>query len=163
MAAEALARTPSSYTEDIAALQARLHQAVSQLEQSNSDCVRLTQENRQLKSEMIAAKADLKKTAADNLVLKRKLSALEPGNEPLPRPGPSRKSFEDLTPRIQKRASDNLQAEVLKTSEDRGILPTRLAAFLTYRYFNYLLSNTYMVHCLFSWFHLFSCTTQVAF
>ena len=133
VAVEALARTASSYSEEIATLQARLHQAVSQLEQSNSDCVRLTQENKQLKSEMGAARADLKKIASENLVLKRRLSAIEPGNEAPRRPGPSRKSFEDLTPRIQKRASDNLQAEVIKTSEERGILPSRLAAFLTYR------------------------------
>jgi chromosome segregation ATPase len=133
VAVEAFARTAPSYSEEIAALQARLHQAVSQLEQANSDSVRLTQENKQFKREIEAARVDLKKTASENLVLKRRLSAIEPGNEPPRRPGPSRKSFEDLTPRIQKRASDNLQAEVIKTSEERGILPTRLAAFLTYR------------------------------
>ena len=71
---------------------------------------------------------------SDNSVLKRRINHLEPEEGvKFPRPGPSLKPFEDLTPREQKVASYDLQSRVLKTSEERGILPSKLSAYLTYR------------------------------
>ena len=122
------------HSEDIAILQARLHDALAQLEQSNIDCVELAQLNEAIKAELKATEDKCRNLTTENTVLRRRLSALYPDEEgPPPKPGPSRKSFENLTPRNQKRASHELQAQVLKTSEERGILPEKLAAYLTYR------------------------------
>ena len=126
-------RTTFSYVEEIYSLQERLHTAHSDLEQSNSDCVKLIQEMKDLKAEADEAKAKVRKLSAENSALKRKLESIE-GGEEMPRPGPRLKPFEDLTPKHQKRASDKLQAEVKRTSEERSILPTKLSAFLTYRF-----------------------------
>ena len=123
----------NSFGGEIAILQSRLHEALAQLEQSNSECVQLAQQNVIVNADLKAAEDKCKKLVTENSVLRRRLSELSPGEEGPPRPGPSRKSFENLTPRIQKRASDELQAQVLKTSEERGILPHKLTAFLTYR------------------------------
>ena len=120
-------------SEDIANLQARLHEALAQLEQSNSECVQLAQQNVDIKSELNAFEDKCKSLSAENAVLRRRVSSLDPDADAPPKPGPGRKSFENLTPRNQKRASRELQAQVLKTSEERGILPVKLAAFLTYR------------------------------
>ena len=123
-----------SYSEDVAILQARLHDVVAQLEQSNSDCVQLAQQNLDIKAELKAAEDKNKKLTNENAVLRRRLSALCPDTQAAPKPGPSRKSFENLTPKNQKRATQDLQAQVLRTSEERGILPEKLSAFLTYRF-----------------------------
>ena len=120
-------------SEEIAILQERLHEALAQLELSNSECVDLAQENVGLKAELKVAEDKSKKLATENSVLRRRLSEHYPDIEGPAKPGPTRKSFENLTPRIQKRASDDLQAHVLKTSAERGIPPQKLSAFLTYR------------------------------
>jgi len=71
---------------------------------------------------------------SDNSVLKRRINHLEPEEGvKFPRPGPSLKPFEELTPRQQTVASYDLQSRVLKTSEERGILPSKLSVYLTYR------------------------------
>ena len=129
---EAVTRTPLLYVLEISALQAKLHVANANLEQSNSECVQLTEETRELKTEVDEAKAKVRHLGAENLALKRRLGSFEEG-EAIPRPGPRLKPFDDLTPRQQKRASDKLQAQVNKSSEERGILPAKLSAFLTFR------------------------------
>ena len=83
---------------------------------SNSGCVKLIQELKELKAEADEAKAKVRKLGAENSALKRKLESIE-GGEEMPRPGPRLKPFEDLTPK-----------------QERSILPTKLSAFLTYRF-----------------------------
>ena len=123
--AEAVSATPCPVNREILDLQAKLHEANCQLEQSNSECVAM-------KTELGEAKDKVRKTGTENSVLKRKVASFEEG-ELLPKPGPSLKPFEELTPRRQIKASDKLQAQVAKTSEERGINPAKLSAFLTYR------------------------------
>ena len=118
----------------IAELQARLHAATSQLELANVVCVGQVEELDELKSERRESVVKVMHLKSENAVLKRRINNLEPGEGvKLPRPGPSLKPFEDLTPRQQKVASDDLQSRVLTTSEERGILPSKLSAYLTYR------------------------------
>ena len=74
----------------------------------------------------------MKKLKSENSVLQRRLSKFEP-NDKIAKSGPNLKAFEALTPRQQKVASADLQAQVLRTSEERKILPSRLSAYLTYR------------------------------
>ena len=130
-------RTEGSYVDQIADLQARLHVANSQLELANNTCVKQAKEISELVVEKEGFKEKVKKLQSENSVLQRRIAEIEPGNnsERLPRPGPSLKEFELLTPRQQKKASDRLQAQVLQTSEERKILPSRLSAYLTYRLF----------------------------
>ena len=118
----------------IAELQARLHAATYQLELANAICVGQVDELDKLKSERRESVVKVMHLKSENCVLKRRINNLEPeeGVKCL-RPGPSLKPFEDLTPRQQKVASDDLQSRVLKTSEERGILSTKLSAYLTYR------------------------------
>ena len=127
-------RSESSYIDQIAALQARLHAATSQLELANVDCVGQAQEVNKLKSEQEASQVVVKDLNSANQVLKRKLNLLSSDDSSkLPRPGPSIKPFEALTPRQQIVASHDLQAKILKTSHERKILPSKLSSFLTYR------------------------------
>ena len=129
-------RSKSSYEEEILSLQARLHEATAQVDQSNSECVRQAQEVKQLKSDKEESTTKMRQLHIDKAVLKRRLESFDPGDlqAKLPRPGPSRKAFEDLTPRQQKVASNELQAQVIRTSEERRIQPARLSAYLSYRY-----------------------------
>ena len=131
--ASAVTRTPLSYVREISSLQANLHQSIEDLEHSNKECVKLAEENQKLKSEVEEVKVKARKLGAENSALKRRLQDHEEGVN-IPRPGPPLKSFDDLTPKHQKRATNKLQAQVNKTSEERRILPTRLSAFLTHRY-----------------------------
>ena len=127
-------RCEASYVQQIAELQARLHAATSQLELANVVCVGQVDELDELKSERRESVVKVMHLKSENAVLKRRINNLEPGEGvKLPRPGPSLKPFEDLTPRQQKVASDDLQSRVLTTSEERGILPSKLSAYLTYR------------------------------
>ena len=134
---EPLVRTAMSYVREISCLQARLHTANIDLDQTNSECVKLTEVNLALKRELVEAKAKARKFAAENTALKRQLSMIE-SDRVLPRPGPPLKPFSDLTPKHRIRATDELQAKVIKTSEERNILPTKLSAFLTHRFINRL-------------------------
>ena len=129
-------RTESSYVDQIAELQARLHTANTQIELANITCVKQAEEIKEQAVEREEFKEKVKKLQNENAVLKRRIAGLEPeDNSPRPpRPGPSLREFESLTPRQQKKASDKLQSQVLQTSEERKILPTKLSAYLTYRY-----------------------------
>lgn len=117
-------------------MQARLHSANSQLELANDVCVKQAKEITEQRVEKEGLKEQVKKLQCENLVLKRKIADVETVHTSArpPRPGPSLKDFESLTPRQQKKASDSLQAQVLRTSEERKILPCKLSAYLTYRY-----------------------------
>ena len=129
----AVTRTPLSYVREISSLQANLHQTVEDLEHTNKECVKLAEENIKMKSEIVELKVKTRKLGAENSALKRRLQDHEREVD-IPRPGPPLKPFEELTPKHQKRASDKLQTELKKTSEERRILPTKLSAFLTYRF-----------------------------
>lgn len=127
-------RSEADYEDQIRELQARLHEATSQLDLANNTCVKQGAEIESLTEEKEEFKDKLRNLGSENSVLKRKIAAGEQDNlVKIPRPGPSLKPFESLTPRQQKIASDKLQKQVLKTSEERKILPRRLSAFLTYR------------------------------
>ena len=121
--------------QELAALQERLHEANVQLEQANSDCVVQRDELKHFLSDKEASSIQLKQLQNTNAALKRKIESYEPVDlqVKLPRPGPPLKAFEDLTPRQQKIASNDAQAQVLKTSEERGVQPAKLSAYLTYR------------------------------
>ena len=133
VADEPVARTAMSYVREISCLQAKLHTANSDLEQTNSECVQLAKDNLALKRELGLVKTKARKLGAENSALKRRLSLLE-SDRVLPRPGPPLKPFSDLTPKHRIRATDELQAKVNKTSEERNILPSKLSAFLTHRF-----------------------------
>ena len=128
-------RCEASYVDQIADLQARLHSQTSQLELANTLCVTQADAIEVLRAEKEESKQALKSLKSENSILKRRLAKLEPSANvsKTARPGPSLKPFETLTPRQQKVASGDLQAQVLKTSEERKILPSRLSAYLTYR------------------------------
>ena len=126
-------RTPMSYVREISSLQAKLHSTITDLEECNSASVKISEKYLQLKSEFSEAKSTIRKLGAEKSALLRKLRLFE-GEEVLPRPGPPLKPLDDLTPRQRIRATNKLQAEMIKTSEERKILPARLSAFLTYRY-----------------------------
>ena len=132
VADEPLARTALSYVREISCLQAKLHTANADLEQVNSECVKLSEDNLTLKRELDLVRAKARKLSAENSAFKRKLSVIE-SDRVLPRPGPPLKQFSDLTPKHRIRATDELQAKVFKTSEERNILPSKLSAFLTHR------------------------------
>ena len=76
-AKETIERGSSYYSDEIATLQARLHEALAQLDQSNSQCVFLVNENDGLKRKMAVVQDESKKSTAEILVLRRKLSALD--------------------------------------------------------------------------------------
>ena len=76
----------------------------------------------------------LRKMERENAAIKRQLAKIKGSRNTLPKPGPKFKAFEDLTPRDQKIASKDLRAHLLKTSEERKVHPTKLSAYLTYRY-----------------------------
>ena len=128
-------RSEASYVGQIADLQARLHRATSQLEQTNASCVLQAETINSLKLEIEDDKKVIKKIKQENSVLRRRVADLEPEGDiaRTVRPGPALKPFEALTPRQQKVASDDIQSKILKTSKERNILPTKLSAFLTYR------------------------------
>ena len=129
-----------SYVREISCLQAKLHTANSDLEQSNSECVKLARDNLALQKELKHVKTKARKLAAEKTAIERRLSLIE-SDRVLPRPGPPLKPFSDLTPKHRIRATDELQAKVNKTSEERNILPTKLSAFLTHRLiFDFLFS-----------------------
>ena len=128
----AVVRTPSSYSQEINDLQAKLHAANEQLELSNSECVTVTTENQQLRTQLVEARATVRSLGADNSALEKRVASLEEG-EVNPRPGPRLKPFDQLTPRQQKKASNKLQSQVVKTAQERRILPGQLSAFLSYR------------------------------
>ena len=125
-------RSEASYVDQIVDLQARLHTKTSQLELANSLCVQQAEAIGSLRAEREASKQTVKKLKSENSVLQRRLSKFEP-NDKIAKSGPKLKAFEALTPRQQKVASADLQAQVLRTSEERKILPSRLSAYLTYR------------------------------
>ena len=140
VADESMARPAMSYVREISCLQAKLHTANSDLEQSNSECVKLARDNLALKKELKHVKTKARKLAAEKTAIERRLSLIE-SDRVLPRPGPPLKPFSDLTPKHRIRATDELQAKVNKTSEERNILPTKLSAFLTHRLiFDFLFS-----------------------
>ena len=132
VADEPLARTAMSYVREISCLQAKLHTANIDLEQTNTECVKLAEVNLALKRELDEVKAKARKCAAENTALSRRLAMIE-SERVLPRPGPPLKQFSDLTPKHRIRATNELQAKVRKTSAERNILPTKLSAFLTHR------------------------------
>ena len=121
-----------SYVREISCLQGKLHEANSHLDQSNSECVKLTEENLALKRELKEVRDGARKLTAENSALKRKSSECA---RVLPRPGPPLKPFSELTPKNKIRATNELQAIVNKTSEERNILPTKLSAFLTHSWY----------------------------
>ena len=129
-------RSETSYREQIAVLQAMLHTATTQLELANSDSVGHAKKVEELECEKEASKVKFKDMNIENQVLKRKINVLVPedGLAKLPRPGPSLKPFEDLTPRQRRIASHDLQAKILNTSKERKIHPTMLSSSMTYRY-----------------------------
>ena len=118
---------------DIALLQARLHEANAQLEQANSDCVKQGEQLASLARGKEETVAKVRNMERKNAAMKRRLASLEGRQIKLPKPGPRLKAFEDLTHRQQKVASKNLQAQLNQTSEERRIHPARLSAYLTYR------------------------------
>ena len=126
-------RSKSSLANDIGVLQQRLHEATAQLVQANSDCVNQGKKLESLERDREEATSKMMKVEKNNAAMKRKLASLE-HKAKLPRPGPSLKAFEDLTPRQQKAASKALQEQVIDTSEERMIHPAKLSAYLTYRY-----------------------------
>ena len=134
--ADGESRSEASYREQIAVLQAMLHTATTQLELANSDSVGHAKKVEELECEKEASKVKFKDMNIENQVLKRKINVLVPedGLAKLPRPGPSLKPFEDLTPRQRRIASHDLQAKILNTSKERKIHPTKLSSFMTYRY-----------------------------
>ena len=125
-------RSKSSLENDIGILQQRLHEATAQLVQANSDCVNQGKELENLERDREETASKMMKMEKKNAAMKRKLCSLEHKIK-LPRPGPSLKAFEDLTPRQQKAASKALQVQVIETSEERNIHPAKLSAYLTYR------------------------------
>ena len=127
-------RCESAMVEDIAVLQSRLHTATDQLVLANSHCVKQDQTIDILANEKDAATVKIRNLERENAALRRRLEVLEPGEARMPRPGPSLKPFEDLTPRQQKVASSKLQDHVNTTSEERKIHPVKLSAYLTFRY-----------------------------
>ena len=123
-------------------LQGRLHQAITQLEQANAELVEQTQAlDRMSKKEQEAA-IMMRNMERKNAALTRRLANFEGVQTNLPKPGPHLKAFEELTPRDQNRASKELQAHIIKTSEERKIHPVKLSAYMTYRsVMNSLLQN----------------------
>ena len=119
--------------EDTFVFQARLHDTTAQLVQANTHCVGQVEEIDSLTRDKEEGHERQRNLERENAALKRRLESLESGEAKLPRPGPSLKSFEDLTPRQQKVASSKLQKEVMKTSEVRRIPPTQLCGYLTFR------------------------------
>ena len=132
---ESLRGQESAFVHEIASLQARLHKATAQLEQANKDCVKQALEIGSLATDRKEDLTNVRNLERENAALKRKVESLEPGvgQAKLPRPGPSLKPFEELTPRQQKVASSKLQSQVNKTSEERKIHPVKLSAYLTFR------------------------------
>ena len=118
---------------EIGHLQSNLHQAYSQLEQANNDLVEQVQVMERMSRKEREEAIRMRKMKRENAAMKRRLANLDGLNTMEAKPGPKLKAFEDLTPRDQKRASKDIQAHLLKTSEERNIHPAKLSAFLTYR------------------------------
>ena len=113
-------------------LQARLHETNTQLELANRECVRQGEEIASLARGKEGSQERIRNLERQNAAMRRRLEELENGDK-LPRPGPSLKPFEELTPRQQKVASDKLRLQLCQTSEERRIEPSKLSAFLTCR------------------------------
>ena len=114
-------------------LQARLHNSNTQLELANMECVRQGQEIDSLAREKDESQERIRNLERQNAAMRRRVEELENGGK-LPRPGPSLKPFEELTPRQQKIASNKLRQQLCQTSEERRIQPTKLSAYLTCRF-----------------------------
>ena len=114
-------------------LQGRLHESNTQLELANRECVRQGQEIDSLARGKEESQERIRNLERQNAAMRRRLEDLETGGK-LPRPGPSLKPFEELTPRQQKVASSKLQQQLCQTSEERRIQPTKLSAYLTCRF-----------------------------
>jgi chromosome segregation ATPase len=112
-----------------------LHEATSQVDQANTECVQQVKEIDSLTKDKEEAQTKMLNLQRENAALKRRLESLDPAvvQAKLPRPGPSLKPFEDLTPRQKKVASSRLQKQVTQTSEERRIHPVKLSAYLTFR------------------------------
>ena len=123
-------------------LQARLHEANTQLELANQECVRQGQEIASQARRKEESKERIRNLERENAAMRRRLEEIEKG-EKLPRPGPGLKPFEELTPRQQKVASDKLRQQLCQTSEERNIQPSRLSAYLTCR----SVSFQYLFYC----------------
>ena len=131
----------SAPDNDTGHLQRHLHQAYSQLEQANTDLVEQVQVLERMTKKEQGDAIRMRNLERENAALRRRLGNLEEANT-MTRPGPKLKAFEELTPKDQKRASKDIQAHLIKTSEERNIHPAKLSAFLTYRfsiYFNFFL------------------------
>ena len=133
VAAPSTERLESAVENDIARLQNLLHDAYAQLEQANTDCVKQAEEVEILVSNKEEGAVKMRDLERKNAAIKRRLAILMGGRNKFPKPGPKLRAFEDLSQKQQKVASKDLQAEVLKTSEERRIHPTKLSAYLTYR------------------------------
>lgn len=112
-----------------------MHEATSQVDQANTECVQQVKEIDSLTKDKEEAQTKMLNLQRENAALKRRLESLDPAvvQAKLPRPGPSLKPFEDLTPRQKKVASSRLQKQVTQTSEERRIHPVKLSAYLTFR------------------------------
>ena len=119
---------------EIGHLQSSLHQAYSQLEQANNDLVEQMQVMERMSRKEREEAIRMRNMKRENAAMKRRLANLDGLKAMEAKPGPKLKAFEDLTPRDQKRASKDVQAHLLKTSEERNIHPAKLSAFLTYRF-----------------------------
>ena len=115
-------------------LQRHLHQAYSQIEQANNDLVEQGQVLEKMSKKEQENAIRMEDLERENTAMRRRLDSLEGRNTMTVKPGPKLKAFEELTPRDQKRASKDIHAHLLKTSEERNIHPAKLSAFLTYRY-----------------------------
>ena len=124
----------SALVTENAHLQGRLHQAVTQLEQANNELVEQTRTLDRMSQEQQEAATKMRDMERKNAALMRRVANLEGMTTNLPKPGPPLKAFGDLSRRDQIRASNELQAHVNKTSEERKIHPAKLSAYLTYRY-----------------------------
>ena len=128
VAAPSTERLESAVENDIARLQNLLHDAYAQLEQANTDCVKQAEEVETLVSNKEEGTVKMRDLERKNAAMKRRLAMLMGGRNKFRRPGPKLKAFEDLSQKQQKLASKNLQAEVMKTSEERRIHPIKLSA-----------------------------------
>ena len=128
-----VARRPESeYLREIADLQAKLHEATAQIEQKNSELVRLDRESQLLSRNLKDQSSSLNQFRNENLRLKRKFDSLE-GLPAQPRPGPAFKAWEDMSARNMKRASEPIQQAILKTAAERDVDPVKLSAEILFR------------------------------